>query len=112
MEITEYSVWFVTGSQGLYGEDALDQVADDAQKIAEGLNDSPQLPVRVIHKPVLTSSDAILAICREANRDDHCIGIIAWMHTFSPAKMWIAGLKNLDKPLVHLHTQYNKEIPW
>ncbi len=112
MQMAEYSVWFVTGSQGLYGEETLEQVADDARKIAEGLNESPQLPVHVVYKPILTSSEAILSICRDANGDDGCIGIIAWMHTFSPAKMWIAGLKSLDKPLVHLHTQYNKEIPW
>ncbi|MGP3912270.1 L-arabinose isomerase [Nonomuraea sp. 10N515B] len=99
-------IWFLTGSQGLYGEDTLRQVAEQSQRIAE------QLPVSVEWKPVLTDAAAIRRIMLEANADDSCAGVIAWMHTFSPAKMWIAGLDALRKPLLHLHTQANVELPW
>ncbi|RVX43503.1 L-arabinose isomerase [Nonomuraea polychroma] len=99
-------IWFLTGSQGLYGEDTLRQVAEQSQHIAE------QLPVPVEWKPVLTDAAAIRRIMLEANADDSCAGVIAWMHTFSPAKMWIAGLDALRKPLLHLHTQANVELPW
>lgn len=105
-------VWFVTGSQGLYGEDTLKLVAEDSQKVAEGLNRSDKIPVRVVYKPVVTSSDAIERVCLDANSDPNCIGLITWMHTFSPAKMWIRGLSALRKPFLHLHTQFNVEIPW
>ncbi|MEU7833354.1 MULTISPECIES: L-arabinose isomerase [unclassified Nonomuraea] len=99
-------IWFLTGSQGLYGEDTLRQVAEQSQRIAAAL------PVPVEWKPVLTDAAAIRRVMLEANADDSCAGVIAWMHTFSPAKMWIAGLDTLRKPLLHLHTQANVELPW
>ena len=108
----EREVWFLTGSQGLYGEDTLRQVAEQSREIARALDDAGQVPVTVVWKPVLTSSDAIRRIALEANADDACLGVIAWMHTFSPAKMWIAGLDALRTPLLHLHTQANVELPW
>ncbi|GAA2740852.1 L-arabinose isomerase [Kitasatospora cinereorecta] len=105
-------VWFLTGSQGLYGEDTLRQVADQSRRIAAALDDDSGIPVRIVWKPVLTDAGAIRRICLDANSDDACIGLIAWMHTFSPAKMWIAGLDALRKPLLHLHTQANVALPW
>ncbi|CAB1063220.1 L-arabinose isomerase (EC [Olavius sp. associated proteobacterium Delta 1] len=105
-------VWFVTGSQHLYGDETLRQVADHARTIADALSSSKTIPVRVVYKPVLTSSEAILKLCHEATSEAACVGLITWMHTFSPAKMWIAGLTALGKPFVHLHTQYNRDIPW
>jgi L-arabinose isomerase len=105
-------VWFVTGSQSLYGEEVLRQVAADSQQIASALDGPDGLPVKVVFKPVLTSPDGIYALCQEANSAGACIGLITWMHTFSPAKMWIAGLNALRKPLLHLHTQFNRDIPW
>lgn len=107
-----YEAWFITGSQHLYGEEALIQVQEDAKKIVSHLNEEAKLPVKINLKPVLTDSASILQICQEANSNKNCIGLIAWMHTFSPAKMWIDGMKNLMKPFMHLHTQFNKEIPW
>ncbi|MEU8176088.1 L-arabinose isomerase [Microbispora hainanensis] len=103
-------LWFLTGSQGLYGEDTLRQVAEQSQRIAEELGEA--LPFELEWRPVLTDAAAIRRVCLEANSDDDCIGLIAWMHTFSPAKMWIAGLDALRKPLLHLHTQANVELPW
>jgi L-arabinose isomerase len=100
------NIWFLTGSQGLYGEDTLRQVAEQSQRIAAGL------PMPVDWKPVLTDAASIRRVMLEANADDSCAGVIAWMHTFSPAKMWIAGLDALRKPLLHLHTQANVELPW
>ncbi|WP_327179708.1 L-arabinose isomerase [Streptomyces sp. NBC_01335] len=105
-------IWFLTGSQGLYGEETLRQVAEQSGTIAATLADSAGLPARIVWKPVLTDSAAIRAICLEANTDERCIGLIAWMHTFSPAKMWISGLDALRKPLLHLHTQSNVALPW
>lgn len=105
-------VWFVTGSQHLYGPKTLMQVADHSMEISATLAASKQMPVAVVFKPVLTTPDAIRELCLEANSSKSCIGLIAWMHTFSPAKMWIAGLTLLKKPLAHLHTQYNREIIW
>ncbi|MGW1465978.1 L-arabinose isomerase [Streptomyces sp. NPDC002308] len=105
-------IWFLTGSQGLYGEETLRQVAEQSGTIAATLADSAALPARIVWKPVLTDSAAIRAICLEANTDERCIGLIAWMHTFSPAKMWISGLDALRKPLLHLHTQSNVALPW
>ncbi|MFF3068457.1 L-arabinose isomerase [Kitasatospora sp. NPDC057904] len=105
-------IWFLTGSQGLYGEETLRQVAEQSQRIAGALDADPGLPVEIVWKPVLTDAAAIRRICLEANAEDRCIGLIAWMHTFSPAKMWIAGLDALQKPLLHLHTQANVELPW
>ena len=103
-------VWFVTGSQHLYGDETLKKVDAHSREIAGHLSDN--LPVTVLFKPVIKSADEIYTICQQANVDDTCIGIIAWMHTFSPAKMWIRGLSILHKPLLHLHTQYNVSIPW
>ena len=111
-ELKDYEVWFVTGSQELYGEKTLKRVAEDSQKIASGMTRSRKLPVQVVFKPVVTSPEAIYAICAEANNQDNCVGLITWMHTFSPAKMWIAGLKALQKPFLHLHTQFNRDLPW
>jgi L-arabinose isomerase len=105
-------VWFVTGSQHLYGEETLNKVAEHSGVIAKYLHDLPQVPVNVIFKPVVKTPDEIAAICRDANAAQSCIGVIAWMHTFSPAKMWINGLKSLQKPMLHLHTQFNRDIPW
>jgi L-arabinose isomerase len=104
--------WFITGSQELYGEGVLQQVAADSKTIVDGLNGAGNLPVTIVFKPVLTSADAISQLIREANAADNCVGLIAWMHTFSPAKMWIHGLKTLHKPFAHLHTQFNRDIPW
>ena len=109
---TKKQIWFAVGSQHLYGEETLRQVSDHSSAIVGGLNSSGKVPFEVVLKPVLTTSDQIYRLCVEAGADDDCIGIISWMHTFSPAKMWIKGLKNLNKPLLHLHTQYNKSIPW
>ena len=105
-------VWFITGSQHLYGEETLKQVAEHSQVIAASLNDAPQIPVRVVFKPTVKTSEEIYAVCQEANQSKKCIGVITWMHTFSPAKMWIGGLKILQKPMLHLHTQFNRDIPW
>ena len=108
--LDDYEVWFLTGSQELYGEETLRQVAEQSQKIAAELDAA--VPVRVVWKPVLTSTDAIRRIVLEANSRDDVIGLTAWMHTFSPAKMWITGLDALRKPLLHLHTQANLALPW
>ncbi len=104
-----YEIWFVTGSQSLYGEDTLRQVAGQSQAVVAGLAD---LPVRVVWKPVLKDADSIRRLALEVNARDDVIGVMAWMHTFSPAKMWIGGLGALQKPLLHLHTQANRELPW
>lgn len=108
---TEPEIWFLTGSQGMYGEETLRQVAEQSRQIAAALDDSPQIPARVVWKPVLTNSSEILQVCREAAAQG-AIGVIAWMHTFSPAKMWIGGLDALQTPLLHLHTQANVLLPW
>jgi L-arabinose isomerase len=105
-------VWFLTGSQDLYGEETLRQVAADSERVAAALDSAEQIPVRVVYKPVVKSSESILAACRDANSAPACVGVIAWMHTFSPAKMWIAGLQALAKPILHLHTQFNRDLPW
>lgn len=110
--IEQHEAWFVTGSQQLYGDDALEQVARHAQEIAAALTGSAQIPISIICKPVMTSPEAIRRLCQEANATKKCVGLIAWMHTFSPGKMWIGGLQVLDKPLLHFHTQYNRDIPW
>ncbi|HEY8281433.1 MAG TPA: L-arabinose isomerase, partial [Leifsonia sp.] len=106
-----FEVWFLTGSQHLYGPETLAQVADQSRAIADQLGASADVPVRIVWKPVLTDADAIRRTALEANADDRVIGLIAWMHTFSPAKMWIAGLDALQKPLLHFHTQANVELP-
>jgi len=105
-------IWFLTGSQGLYGEDVLIQVRDQSAQISDVLAASDQVPAEIVAKPVLTDATAIRRVMLEANIDDDCVGVIAWMHTFSPAKMWIAGMDALDKPFLHLHTQVNVELPW
>ncbi len=105
-------LWFLTGSQSLYGEDTLRQVADQSAVVSSALDDASVIPIRVVAKPVLTTADAIRRVCLDANSDDNCVGVIAWMHTFSPAKMWIGGLQALAKPFLHLHTQANEELPW
>lgn len=110
--LKELEVWFVTGSQDLYGEETLKQVAVHSQQIAASLNNAAVIPVSVVFKPTVKSPEEIYAVCAEANVSAKCIGIITWMHTFSPAKMWIRGLSILNKPLLHLHTQFNRDIPW
>ena len=112
IDIAQKEIWFVTGSQHLYGEETLKQVAENSQQIVKGLNASAHLPVKIIFKPTVKTPDQITNVCQEANANNNCIGIVAWMHTFSPAKMWIRGLTILNKPLCHLHTQFNAEIPW
>ena len=112
IDLKSYEVWFLTGSQDLYGSAALAQVAEHSKEIAAFLDASGRLPVRVVWKPTLKSPEAILETVRQANAAPTCAGVITWMHTFSPAKMWIAGLTRLEKPLAHLHTQYNVELPW
>lgn len=110
--LKKLELWFVTGSQHLYGEETLKQVAEDSQKIVAGLNEAGNFPVKIVFKPVLTTPEAIYQLCLEANSAPNCIGLATWMHTFSPAKMWIAGLSMLRKPFVHFHTQFNRDIPW
>ena len=112
IQLKAFEVWFVTGSQHLYGEETLKQVALHSQTIAASLDSDSTIPVKVIFKPTVKSTEEIYSVCQEANNTKNCIGIIAWMHTFSPAKMWIGGLKILQKPLCHLHTQFNRDIPW
>lgn len=111
-DLKKWSVWFVTGSQHLYGEETLKQVDEHSAKIADTLNASKHIPVQVIFKPVVKTPEEIFNLINAANNDSSCIGIITWMHTFSPAKMWINGLKILRKPMLHLHTQFNRDIPW
>lgn len=105
-------LWFVTGSQHLYGPEAIDQVAQNSADIVAGLDGADSIPVKVVAKPVLTTPDEIRKVLLEANASDSCVGVIAWMHTFSPSKMWISGLGVLQKPLLHLHTQHNRDLPW
>ncbi len=105
-------VWFVTGSQHLYGPQVLESVAQNSEEIIAGLNSSDDISVSIANKGTVKTSDEILAVCRAANNDPNCIGLMLWMHTFSPAKMWIAGLTQLNKPFLHLHTQFNAALPW
>ncbi|PWV56029.1 L-arabinose isomerase [Chitinophaga sp. S165] len=112
IQLKQFEAWFITGSQHLYGEETLQQVAAHAEKIAQSLSADANIPVRIVFKPVVKTPDEIYRICQEANTAPNCIGVIAWMHTFSPAKMWIGGLKVLQRPLLHLHTQFNRDIPW
>lgn len=108
--LKSYSFWFVTGSQHLYGDETLRQAEEHSRQIADELSSS--LPFQVILKPIVTTPESITKLCSEANFDETCVGIITWMHTFSPAKMWISGLSILNKPLLHLHTQFNRDVPW
>lgn len=112
MDKSGFEVWFVTGSQHLYGPETLEQVARDSKAITEALSQAAEIPVSVKFRPVVTRPDEVRQVCLEANNSPSCVGLIAWMHTFSPAKMWIAGLSALNKPFVHLHTQFNRDIPW
>jgi L-arabinose isomerase len=105
-------LWFVTGSQHLYGPGPLGQVAQNAQAIASHLDAEGGIPVRMVAKPVMVNAESITKVCLEANAAPNCIGLVLWMHTFSPAKMWINGLTLLRKPFLHLHTQFNRELPY
>lgn len=110
--LSSAEIWFVCGSQHLYGPGPLQQVASNAQKVADALASSKHLPVKVTFKALLTTPDEIARICQEANADARCAGLILWMHTFSPSKMWIRGLTTLKKPFCHFHTQFNRDLPW
>jgi L-arabinose isomerase len=108
----QFEVWLLTGSQALYGDEIVQRVEENSRQLVAQLDASPAIPVRIVHKPVLTSADSILRLCQEANAAERCVGVIAWMHTFSPARMWIAGLRVLARPLLHWHTQFNRALPW
>ena len=108
----QLEVWFVVGSQDLYGEKTLQQVADNSRVVVDGMNAAGKLPVKIVLKPTVKSPDEIVALCREANHSENCVGLITWLHTFSPAKMWIGGLNVLEKPLLQFHTQFNAQVPW
>ncbi len=112
IDLKTLEVWFITGTQDLYGEETLKQVAEHAQEVAAYLSAQKGLSVSVVYKPIVKSSDEIFDTLQQANVASNCIGVITWMHTFSPAKMWIRGLNVLQKPLLHLHTQFNRDIPW
>lgn len=112
MNLQQFEVWFVTGSQHLYGPETLKQVAENSKTIAAALGKSAHIPVNIVFKPILTTPDSIYDLMIEANSAKNCVGLITWMHTFSPAKMWIAGFRALRKPFLHLHTQFNRDIPW
>lgn len=112
INFNDYEVWFVTGAQLLYGGDAVIAVDSHSTQMVDGLNRSGRLPVKIVYKGTANSAVEVSDMFRKANNDPKCIGVITWMHTFSPAKMWIAGLKDYKKPLLHFHTQFNKEIPW
>jgi L-arabinose isomerase len=112
IDLKQLEVWFITGSQHLYGPETLRQVAKHSEQIAQALDSAPPIPVRIVFKPVIKTPAEATKLCLEANTAANCIGLITWCHTFSPSKMWINGLKLLRKPLAHLHTQHNREIPW
>lgn len=112
MAFENYEVWFVTGAQLLYGGDAVVAVDAHSNEMVKGLNDSGRLPVKVVYKGTVNSAAEVTATFKAANNEEKCIGVMTWMHTFSPAKMWIHGLQELRKPLLHFHTQFNREIPW
>ena len=112
INLKKLEVWYITGSQDLYGDETLQKVAENSKTIATYLNEVDQIPVTVVYKPTVKSAEEIFAVMQEANVSENCIGVITWMHTFSPAKMWINGLKILHKPLLHFHTQFNRDIPW
>ena len=112
IDLKKSEVWFITGSQNLYGEETLKQVNQHSAIIAKALDESPEIPVTFVFKPVVTTPDEIYQMCLKANNSPDCIGLVTWMHTFSPAKMWIRGLSVLNKPFAHLHTQFNRDIPW
>jgi L-arabinose isomerase len=108
----EAEIWFLTGSQGLYGEETLKQVAEQSQEVVRMLDQNPEVPIKIVWKPVLLTPDTIRRACLDASANDNCLGVIVWMHTFSPSKMWIAGLLALQKPLLHFNTQINSHLPW
>lgn len=112
IDISNKEVWFITGSQHLYGPETLAQVAKNSEEIVKALDASSSIPVNVVYKPTVKSTEEIYETLTAANQEENCIGVITWMHTFSPAKMWIRGLTALQKPLLHLHTQFNRDIPW
>ena len=112
IDLSGFEAWFLTGSQHLYGPDTLKTVEQHSAAIGDALSKSSVIPVRIISKPVVTTSESIERLCLDANSSRNCIGVITWMHTFSPARMWIGGLRSLAKPLLHLHTQFNAELPW
>ncbi len=112
LDLSKFEIWFVTGSQHLYGEEIFAAIADHSKQIVSFFNCSKEIPVNVVFKQILTTPESIRDICLEANSAKNCVGLISWMHTFSPAKMWIGGLTALKKPMLHLHTQFNREIPW
>jgi L-arabinose isomerase len=110
--LKQFEVWFITGSQHLYGEETLKQVAADSQQIVLALDKAAAIPVHIVFKPVVKSPEEIFSTMQAANVAPGCIGVITWCHTFSPSKMWINGLKILHKPVLHLHTQFNRDLPW
>lgn len=110
--LKKFEFWFVTGSQHLYGEEALREVAAHSQRIVDALNDSGRIASPIVLLPTVKTTAEITDCLKRAEADERCAGVIVWMHTFSPAKMWINGLKALRKPLLHLHTQFNRDIPW
>jgi L-arabinose isomerase len=112
VDLKQFEVWFVTGSQHLYGPETLKQVAEHSRKIAKALDVATAIPVKIVFQPVLVTPDAVTELCQAANQAPQCVGLITWCHTFSPSKMWINGLKQLRKPVAHLHTQFNRDIPW
>lgn len=112
INLKNLEVWFITGTQDLYGDETLKQVALHAQEVASSLDSAQPIQVRVVYKPIVKTSQEIFDTLQLANSTPNCIGVITWMHTFSPAKMWIRGLNILQKPLLHLHTQFNRDIPW
>jgi L-arabinose isomerase len=112
IDLAAPEIWFVCGSQHLYGPGPLQQVAAHARDVAGALAESPKLPLKTVYKALLTTPDEIAKLCMEANSDEACAGLILWMHTFSPSKMWVRGLNGLEKPFVHLHTQFNRDLPW
>jgi L-arabinose isomerase len=112
IDLKQYEIWFVAGSQHLYGAAALKKVAAHAAEVAAALGAAPLIPLKIVLQPVITSADDATALCQRANAEAACAGLITWCHTFSPSKMWINGLRLLRKPLLHFHTQYNRDIPW
>lgn len=112
IDLKQYEFWFLTGSQDLYGDETLRQVAEDSRKVVESLNTDARLPCKIIWKPTVLTSEGIRSLLEEANANKNCAGVIAWMHTFSPAKMWISGLLSYNKPLLQLNTQFNRDIPY
>src|SRR5664279_2385025 len=111
-DLKQWEVWLLTGSQHLYGAETLKLVKDHSEVIARSFDEHIQIPIRVVCKSIVTTPEEIYKACAEANNQSSCVGVITWMHTFSPAKMWINGLKILRKPILHLHTQFNRDIPW